>query len=79
MSLNDTYWNNPRAYYMSAAFLFIFMAFMIIIIALWPDFWNSIDPLFSFVGFVGIFAPAGLGVFMIFLGRNLAGRKTAKS
>ncbi len=72
----DTYWNTPRAYYVSAAFLFLFMIFMILWMALWSEFWTSIDPLFSFVGFVGIFAPAALGFLMIFLGRNITGKKS---
>ncbi len=75
MTEEDLYWNSPRAYYLSAACLFLFMAFIILWMFLWPAFWNSIDPLYSFFGYVCIFAPAGLGVFMVFLGRSLAGKR----
>ncbi len=79
MSIDESYWNTPHAYYVSAAFLFVFMGFVILWMALWPEFWSGLDPLFSFVGFVGIFAPAGLGVFMVFLGRSLEANKTQET
>ncbi len=75
MVVEDAYWNTPRAYYLSAAFLFLFMIAIILWMSLFPEFWSGIDPLFNFVGFVGIVAPAGLGVFMIVLGRNFERKK----
>ncbi len=78
MTEEDLYWQTPRPYYISAAFLFAFMIFMILWILLLPAFWDAIDPLFKFIGYIGIFGPAGLGVLMIVLGHNSTGKEEQK-
>ncbi len=78
MSNEDTYWNTPRAYYLSAFFLFLVVICDLFVLILLPDFWNSLDPSFSFIPYVTFFAGAVFGALMIYLGWSLEKKKTRK-